>query len=882
MISRSPAIHPRSRHRSYAADVGSLVALVFGIFHLSSPSFLRADDSALVDDMAEVVDAVHEARLDDAITLVENNPELRRHEWARYVWGRALEFQGRDDEALEVYLDWMRESSPDRFPLPLRYGDPHEASVSQARFQYHFIQEEYHIAGRITTLSIQGGDEAWQRMLELRSETRGAPPSFSDWKQAQWGNWRGGGDDFDFLKRNPTNEVAMRRVYAGMDRWDFADALLRRHPEMSLDTEVLLRCRGAKRSPGSGNRDEKIVSWLDALNEGSPPIQDKKALAVALWALVDFPDSIGRLVAKQRKADLPDDDLAELLMFHAYSCFKAGERETEGIELANEAVALWKQATPDFTPLDRLRRGPAMPWGEARWISFEDWHRPFYETVPGGFRLLKNPEVTISDVAALNSPLLRVIRLAPAEAWKELEKERDNLSDAAVRDIRRFLWYSAPNDAGEAWTQAKQDCEEAAQNAPDRIFAFEAAVALDQQLWQGLRSHPDYGKRKSVPRAAYDELRDKAAALRAFYPDDRPAVERLLRRCMSQVLYHHRSEFGKKVKAASTHRSTEIDHELWLKRGRVASGTGLSDLEARLRHLDADAPGEESLELVRRIHAAYPHRDIWAVEFALRMHDESEAFTLLDERLADDAEERRALVLATSFLRLEDNPWPEKSRDAVARRLTRWDRARHPRGDRRWLREIIPMLVAYTPGHEAWEWLFDGRGTAEGAYDILWEQWERGGATLLADEARLDLARRVLLSGSYREEEDPWINRARFFGRKELPRPHTRRGTAKALRDLMEAATDLGYSVIFPPDFMGALHQVDPVTATWLEQMARGERPPSRYLDDDWFCIGQGPGREPLAPNYRPPGPEYAVLKFSVAWHERTRHELAQVFSRED
>ncbi len=652
MISRSPAIHPRSRHRSYAADVGSLVALVFGIFHLSSPSFLRADDSALVDDMAEVVDAVHEARLDDAITLVENNPELRRHEWARYVWGRALEFQGRDDEALEVYLDWMRESSPDRFPLPLRYGDPHEASVSQARFQYHFIQEEYHIAGRITTLSIQGGDEAWQRMLELRSETRGAPPSFSDWKQAQWGNWRGGGDDFDFLKRNPTNEVAMRRVYAGMDRWDFADALLRRHPEMSLDTEVLLRCRGAKRSPGSGNRDEKIVSWLDALNEGTPPIQDKKALAVALWALVDFPDSIGRLVAKQRKADLPDDDLAELLMFRAYSCFKAGEREAEGIELANEAVALWKQAVPESTPLDRLRRGPGMPLDEARWTSFEDWHRPFYETVPGGFRLLKNPEVTISDVAALNSPLLRVIRLAPAEAWKELEKERDNLSDAAVRDIRRFLWYSAPNDAGEAWTQAKQDCEEAAQNAPDRIFAFEAAVALDQQLWQGLRSHPDYGKRKSVPRAAYDELRDKAAALRAFYPDDRPAVERLLRRCMSQVLYHHRSEFGKKVKAASTHRSTEIDHELWRKRGRVASGTGLSDLEARLRHLDADAPGEESLELVRRIHAAYPHRDIWAVELALRMHDESEAFTLLDERLADDAEERRALVLATSFLRL--------------------------------------------------------------------------------------------------------------------------------------------------------------------------------------------------------------------------------------
>jgi len=62
------------------------------------------------------------------------------------------------------------------------------------------------------------------------------------------------------------------------------------------------------------------------------------------------------------------------------------------------------------------------------------------------------------------------------------------------------------------------------------------------------------------------------------------------------------------------------------------------------------------------------------------------------------------------------------------------------------------MLMDFSPGHEAWETLFDGAGSAEGAYDRM---LELGGRETLAEEKLLGLARRVLLSGSYALDESP-------------------------------------------------------------------------------------------------------------------------------
>lgn len=318
-----------------------------------------------------------------------------------------------------------------------------------------------------------------------------------------------------------------------------------------------------------------------------------------------------------------------------------------------------------------------------------------------------------------------------------------------------------------------------------------------------------------------------------------------------------------------------VKKEAWLERGKEGRDEGLSDLVAQLRHVDSLGDVAEGLRIVRLLHERFPHREAWAAELAFRVSDEKEAFRLLDSALPAGEVWMRATLLATSPLRPRENLWNVERRNGTALRIARWEKSRRPSGDRRWLREAIPMLVDFSPGHEAWEMLFDGAGSAEGAFDRMLEQ---GGRENLTEEELLGIARRVLLSGAYAVDESPWMDRERYFGKQVLPRPHSRRGTAKALPELVLASERLGIPAVFPGTFLAELAKVDPVTADWLERILAGDTPAPRFATEaEWFGRGQGSDRRKLSSETMFPTPERSVLKFAIPWHERARFEAGSL-----
>lgn len=846
--------------------------------------------------MRQALGALASARLAEAAELIQGNEGLLESPLALGILGQILECEGREAEALEVYFllharldgyryteDWIygliRENwLPPSLPAMVPEGD---ASLVEAR---------------LVALASRRGEEEWERVVAAIPALR--ETDLEDWREAiaafppadpgrlvPKGRSAAVEDWLEFLKWQPSNEVVVRlllNVPPDIEWDEFSRYLLARDPEMSLNTEVRLRAMALRESDRASERFEELAGWVESLGERELAGLTAEAVGVLLASLRTSRyntkerafAAMRRVVDRLLRVNAEPDFTAELLMVRGWQALEIGSETDSALDDANAAAEVWAARSATIrregdVPPYLLRRRPI----GNRFLIWGDESLPEMETVPpASLRLLKDP-IDPEWAARLKSPVLRVMAGDDREIrWKrvvaELATEREEGEAAVVRDLRRLLWSQAPWE-GDGLKLAIEDCEKATAEPGDVFLAFEAAI------WRSRLAMRRDPEGRGVSRTSeLVKLQDLAETLLPPDVETGRWANRLMRNSFPTAFADLERIQERAVSEPLRSWLPLVKEEAWLARGALGVEGGMSDLVACLHHSDSSDDAEEGLRVSRLLHERFPHRTEWAVELALRSPDDKEAFRLLDDAMPTGEAQKRAAFLATSALRLRENSWKPERRDAAALRIARWEKSRRPSGDRRWLREVIPMLADFSPGHQAWEMLFDGAGSAEGAFDRMLEQ---GGEGKLTEEERLGLARRVLLSGAYARDESPWIDRARFFDQRVLPRPHSLRGTAKALPELVHAWERLGTERVFPGEFLADLATVDPVTAAWLHRVLAGDPPAPRFVSDaEWFGRGQGPDRRALGRQTMPAKPERSVLKFAIPWHERARFEAAK------
>lgn len=846
--------------------------------------------------MREALAALESARLGEAAERIRGNERLMESSLALSLLGQILECEGREAEALEVYFslharvvlgpdDWIHGLIRENGFSP---SLPAIVPRSDAAF----------VGPRLVALAAQGGEKEWARAVAAIPALRETDPA--DWREAiaafspgdparlvPYGPVASVEDWFEFLKWQPSNEVVVRHlidIHPAIAWDEFAAYLLEHDAEMSLNTEARLRSKVLRESDRISERYEALADWFLARSDaelhsltgevvrdlvasfGFAGSDSKNRAFVALRRVID------RLLQAKTDPDYP----ADLLMFRAHRALEITSEMDAALEDANRAAALWEARS------ETIRKETGLPPSSFR-------HRPlgkgFYhwkpgltemETVPPGSAGFLEEPIDQAWADRLQSPVFRAMVGEDTELrWQrlgvELAAARGKGKPAVVRDLRRLLWAFAPHE-GDGLNVARRDCEMAAKETSDPYFAFEA------EIWRSrLEGRADVGTWGERRVKESERLQTLAKTLLPSDQETRDRTKHLIHSVLN-TFYVREEMREREISEPLREWLPLVKREAWLERGKEGREEGMSDLVAQLRHFDALGDGEGGRRIARLLHERFPRRGEWAAELALRMSDDGEAFRLLDEAMSSGEAGMRRILLATSPFRLRENSWSAEARDAVARRIARWEKSRRPSGDRRWLREAIPMLVDFSPGHEAWEMLFDGAGSAEGAFDRMREQ---GGTAQLAEAKRLELARRVLLSGAYARDESPWMDRERYFGKRVLPRPHNLRGTAKALMELATASERLGHAAVFPDGFLAELAEVDPVTAEWLKRTLAGDAPPPRFASDaEWYGRGQGPDRRGLGRQTMPPPPERSVLKFAVPWHERARFEAGHLLAR--
>lgn len=846
--------------------------------------------------LCRALEALESARLNEAAGLIQGNERLLESPIALGILGQILECEGREAEALEVYfllharLDWhgypedwiyglIRSNwLPPSSPVIVPNGDTSLAKT------------------RLVAIASEMGGEEWSRVVAAIPALRETEPD--DWREAiaafppgdpgrlvPEGRTASVEDWLEFLKWQPSNEVVVRLlldVHADLEWDEFAAYLLEHDPEMTLNTEVRLRAKALREGDRAPERFEELADWVETRADGDLAGLTGEAVGVLLASCRPSRSgsrerafaAMGRVIDRLRRVKSDPDFTAELLMVRAQWALEISSTEKSALDDANAAAQAWAARSETIRresgdPPHLLRRRPV---GNRLRTSQDDW-LPELETVPPtSVRLLANT-VDPDWSARLESPVLRVMAGDDHEVrWQrvmtELATALEGGDAAVVRDLRRLLWSQAPWE-GEGLKLAMKDCERGTAEREDIFWAFEAGIWGSRLVVRG-----DPRGRGASRTGELEKLQNLADSLLPAGAENRRWATRLIQ--SSHPIAFSDQEQRRELAFAETLRSwlPLVKKEAWLARGAAGKETGMSDLVACLHHADFRGDVEGGLRVARLLRERFPRRVEWAAELALRLPDESEAFRLLDASMPPGGARMRAALLATSALRLRENSWTTERRDAAALRIVRWEKSRRPTGDRRWLREVIPMLVDYSPGHEAWELLLDGAGSAEGAFDRM---LERSGRDDSSEGERLRLARRVLLSGAYARDESPWIDRARFFDQRVLPRPYNLRGTAKALPELIRATDRPGSGEVFPSEFLDALTRVDPATAAWLDRVLDGDPPASRFsADAEWYGRGQGPDRRELGPQTMPAKPERSVLKFAIPWHERARFEAVR------
>jgi len=862
---------------------------------------------------AERLDAalapLSEGRIGETAERLAGDPALQGDAIALVVLGSLLEAEGRDEEAFEVYLDALR-LHPE-WVFRAREGGTTGMLGGATTVQEGIWarpprsrREAVLLAqARLVLLGCRLGDAAWQRAGEVLPVARAteaahwrettAVASFPA-KELGQNVWPRSVDIeiwLEAVKWLPSNEVLLNTVMArrpDIDWLDFQAWVLRQGSPLRPGAEARLRAFALQNSNASVTHWEALADWLEGLAEeqlGGFSADDLHALLTTLAFRrvgTENERTQERCREAQRRAFARlvetcgrDSWRAELLMASAVSALRHPSTLDQAVADANAAAALWAKLSPD----DANGRGalPGRIAGSDLGLEIFSCGSPIYETLPSLARSFevsseRNP-LDPERVAALASPVLRVLALRNREArWPAVLDELADLGEEGDprvrRDLRRLLWYLLPNE-GDGRRIVQEDCEAAINDEEDPFFGFEAALHLSRQLGLDLARYPprDHAFSSLPSGPARERLERFGAGLLEPGAATRPWAHILIAR---HGLWNH---FDLALRLPQSHKFPVWDPEAWIARAEAGEETGLYALAARLRAADAAADAEEGLRLARLLRERYPGREEWAVELALRTPDPEETARLLDEAMADGEPGFRAALLATSPFRHREPEglWDSERKEAAARRLADWERDRRPRGPRRWMREAIPMLAPFRPGDPAWDLLFDGAGSAEGAFELLSLSGE---IEALPEEERLRLARRVLLSGACAREESPWIDRGRFFGQRELPRPYSLRRTARALPALLAAAERNGPEMTFPEGFVDSLEEVDPATARWLREiLAGGEPAPLLDTEEAWFCTGQGPHRKALSKDTRPPEPDRSVLKFGVPWHERARHE---------
>jgi len=846
--------------------------------------------------MRRAFELLQSGGLAGAAEEIKGNAELLESPLALGVLGQILECDGREAEAFEIYFrllrrfDWMGEPGRWDYHLIRENWFPPSIPAVVLRGDAPFARQRLIAIGAVT------GGEAWERVTSAIPGLR--ETDIDDWREALAafppgdparlmpdGRSASVEDWLEFLKWQPSNEVVLR--FSLLDsppviEWDsYSDYLLTHDPEMSVNTAGLLRATALRQSDRGSENFKELAGWVQARSD--------EELARLSGEVVGFlvasfgyrhsgseriSDSIHELIDRLLQVNKDPDRVAELRMIRAFYFVRMGVEIDSALNDADAAATAWALLSAEMRsesdlPNRLMQRYPfGKHFGHPAYDGF-----PELETVPPASVRLLEEEIDPAWADRLESPVLRVMagddrELCRQRLLAELETARGKGDGPVVRDLRRLLWAFSLRWEEKEQQLAREDCEKGASDQDDVFFAFESEIwrvrlAARAETWRQIR-HPD----------ELEELRERAKTFLLPGAETTGWVNRLLMRYLGFAVSEYERDQELVIFESVGHWLPLVNKQVWLTRGAEGKEEGMSDLAARLAYADSRNDREEGLQVARLAHARFPHRREWAVELALRIPGDDESFRLLDEAFPTGEVMMRWLLLTTSSLRVRENQWRAGDRNEAALRIARWEMSRRPSGDRRWLREVIPMLADFSPGHAAWEMLFDGAGSAEGAFDLMLEQ---GGREQLSEEGLLELARRVLLSGAYALEESPWIDRERFFGRRALPRPHRLRGTAKALPELIRASERIGAGIVFPREFLEDLKKVDPVTADWLVRVIAGDTPAPRFAsEEEWFGRGQGPNRQELGKETMPAKPERSVLKAAIPWHERARFEAGR------
>lgn len=847
--------------------------------------------------MRRALELLQSGGLAGAAEEIKGNAELLESPLALGVLGQILECDGREAEAFEIYFrllrrfDWMGEPGRWDYQLIRENWFPPSIPAVVLRGDAPFARQRLIAIGAVT------GGEAWERVTSAIPGLR--ETDLDDWREALAAfppgdsarlmpDGRGASVEewLEFLKWQPSNEVVLRfsllDVPPDIEWSTYSDYLLAHDPEMSVNTAGLLRATALRQSDRRPEHFEELAGWVDARSDEDLDdlSGDVVGFLVASFgyrhsASERISDAIDKLIDRLLQVNKDPDRVAELRMIRAFYFVRMGVEMDSALNDADAAAEVWSLRSAEMRRAGDLserlmRRYPfGKHFGHPAYDGF-----PELETVPPASVRLLEKEIDPAWADRLESPVLRVMagddrELCRQRLFAELETARGKGDGPVVRDLRRLLWAFSLRWEEKDQQLAREDCEKGASEQDDVFFAFESEIwrvrlaARAETSWRQIR-HP----------GELEELRDRAKTLLPPGAETTGWVNRLLMRYLGFAVSEYERNRELVIFETLRHWLPLVNKKAWLARGAAREEEGLSDLAARLAYADSRNDREDGLQVARLAHARFPHRREWAVELALRISGDDESFRLFDDALSTGGARMRSLLLTTSALRVRENQWSADDRNEAALRIARWEMSRRPFGDRRWLREVIPMLADFSPGHAAWEMLFDGAGSAEGAFDLMLEQ---GGREQLSEEVLLELARRVLLSGAYAVEESPWIDRERFFGRRALPRPHRLRGTAKALPELIRASERIGAGKVFPREFLEDLKQVDSVTADWLIRVLAAEPPAPRFAsEEEWFGRGQGPNRRQLGKETMPAKPERSVLKVAIPWHERARFEAGR------
>lgn len=545
-------------------------------------------------------------------------------------------------------------------------------------------------------------------------------------------------------------------------------------------------------------------------------------------------------------------------------------------------------------------------------------------------------------LAAFDSPVLRLMMMdrRAEEAWvrhiiAELDKTQGAVEVAVVRDLRRYLWHASrilrqSPRMGKYYDIALQDMEAAAADGSDPWLALEALARLVAAEAAGSVAEPF-----RTPAVSRTGNVHRFAQLADRLIETSPAARERVLAMVGLAGLSGEDEWKQYFEGYGRIKRHLVTYDGKAGKARVEAGAkeGMSDLvrglgyadhqwaewqqEERSRLLQTDAvsegtapPDEEQgLRILRELHERYPHREEWTMELALRTPNEEEAYRLLDEVMAQgEIAFHAALWSAPSALAANGFGRSGRPTPGMGQRLAQWEKLRRPEGSRRWMRESM-VLFARADSSDAMNMMLDGAGTAEHAYSQLRGREFKLGhtreqlpsafdhpelhkemleTTKMTEEDRLDMARRVLLSGAYAWDEPPWFNLWGYIG----VRPPTYKYGRPLLTPLPTALSDLVFALetrekgkVFPPSFLSKLKEADSVTATWLEELLeyRSALDVPLVPEADWFEHGRwemGSRRpDPFAEAERTQGVPikpswlFRTLKFDRSWHDLARRE---------